>query len=83
MSRPKLRAADGARFYGRLERTEAGWRASGFAQVDQGGKILTDEPEAFDAETRPEAVTWLTQTALFRGFTCWHDLDRAEVQLRR
>jgi len=74
MHREKLRASDGAQFFGRLERCVGGWRASGFARIHDRDSVM-EEPEAFEATTRQEVITWLTQTALLRGFPTWHLAD--------
>ena len=75
MYRGKLRASDGAQFFGQLERCDGGWRASGFARIQDLDSIIMEEPEAFEATTRQEVITWLTQTALLRGFPTWHVAD--------
>ncbi|MEJ5976652.1 hypothetical protein WG901_08400 [Novosphingobium sp. PS1R-30] len=83
MHQEKLRACEGAQFFGHLERYSAGWRGFAFAQIECPDRVAKEEPDMFEAETRQEIVTWLTQMALLRGFPTWHNVDGPSPQQRR
>jgi hypothetical protein len=76
--RGRLKAENGARFSGRIQKTDMGPQASFLVKLDMGGRIFT-ESDLQLCETEVEAENWLKGQAAIRGFPVSFPIDRDDA----
>lgn len=68
MRKPTLRAADGAEFFGVLEKIDGQFRVSCYGRIDHKDRVETEEPEYHLCASEDEAVRWIELRNLIAAF---------------